>query len=54
MNFSFLYFFLIKRALPAHDNLVRFLAGATINKDDGVVALFLTELCEGGSLFDLM
>jgi serine/threonine protein kinase len=45
----------IMRALPDHPNIVKFVAGSLIEiEDGGLIGLYLMELCEGGSLFDLM
>lgn len=44
----------VKESLPVHGNLVKFYGGSLVSTREGCVALFLMELCEGGSLFDLM
>lgn len=43
-----------KERLPVHKNLVRFYGGLVMQMFGNVVAVYLMELCEGGSLFDLM
>jgi serine/threonine protein kinase len=45
----------IFKKLPNHPNIVRFYGGEMIpSVNGGVLALFLMELCDGGSVFDLM
>ncbi|EAR98084.1 protein kinase (macronuclear) [Tetrahymena thermophila SB210] len=41
-------------SLPNHPNIIRFYGGSITPTRDGCIALFLMELCDGGSLFDLM
>ena len=45
----------IFKKLTNHPNIVKFFGGEMIpTNNGGVLALYLMELCEGGSVFDLM
>lgn len=40
--------------LPNHPNLIKFYGGEFVQIQGTTVALFLLELCDGGTLFDLL